>query len=113
MCSPRSISHAVEASDRRVALIASADMAHTFSADSHFGYDPAASQCDEAVIEAIQRQRLDSLLNLDPALIIAAQTEAIEPLLVLHGATEGNPMQSEILSYEVPTYFGMLCVAYS
>ena len=109
----QSIRQAIEALDRRVAFIASADMAHTFAADSHFGYDPAAAKCDETIIQAIHNQRLESLLDLDPALIAAAKTEAIEPLLVLYGVTERYHLQSEVLSYEVPTYFGMLCAAYT
>jgi hypothetical protein len=42
-----------------------------------------------------------------------AFTDAIEPLLVLHGLTEGRDWRGEILSYEVPTYFGMLCATYA
>ena len=32
-------------------------------------------------------------------------------LLILHG-TIGGGFEVELLSYEVPTYFGMLCAAY-
>jgi aromatic ring-opening dioxygenase LigB subunit len=96
-----------------VAFIASADTAHSFLADSHFGYDPAAGECDATIIQAIRDQRLERLLDLDTALVAGAKTEAVEPLLVLHGVTESLHVQSEVLSYEVPTYFGMLCATYT
>jgi aromatic ring-opening dioxygenase LigB subunit len=30
----------------------------------------------------------------------------------LHGLIEGTDLRGEVLAYEVPTYFGMMCAAY-
>jgi aromatic ring-opening dioxygenase LigB subunit len=45
-------------------------------------------------------------------MVAHGRTEAVEPLLALAGAIEGTGFRGDVLSYEVPTYFGMACVAY-
>lgn len=42
----------------------------------------------------------------------AAKPYSLWQMLILVGALEVRPMQGELLSYEVPTYFGMLSAAY-
>ena len=41
----------------------------------------------------------------------AAKADSLWQLLVLHGAL-GDGARVELLSYEAPTYYGMLCAAY-
>jgi aromatic ring-opening dioxygenase LigB subunit len=53
------------------------------------------------------------VLGYDEGWLRRAVTDAVEPLLALHGLLEGTALRPEVLSYEVPTYFGMLCAAYS
>ena len=38
---------------------------------------------------------------------------AVGQAVMLAGALRNTPMQGELLSYEAPTYFGMLVAAYS
>jgi aromatic ring-opening dioxygenase LigB subunit len=64
------------------------------------------------VLEAVRANTLDRLDDLDQDTVDRGLTEAIEPLLALHGLIEGRELRAEVLSYEVPTYFGMMCVAY-
>ena len=63
-------------------------------------------------MEAVREGCLKSLLDLDPALVEEAKPDSIWQLLMLAGAT-GDTWRPEIISFEVPTYFGMLCAAYS
>jgi aromatic ring-opening dioxygenase LigB subunit len=97
---------------RRIAFVASVDLGHRHTMDGPFGFDPASSECDAAVVEAVQTHALDGLLTYDQGLVERGLTEAIEPLLAIHGLIEGTDLRAEVLSYEVPTYFGMMCAAY-
>ena len=106
-----SIAHAAEASGKRVALIASADHGHAHDADGPYGYDPASKQYDDRMVEIVRDNRLGDLLDFDPKFIEAAKADSFWQVLMLHGAL-GNRWNAELLSYEAPTYFGMLCAAY-
>lgn len=104
---------AIDTTNRRVAFIASADMSHRHDADGPYGFEPAAGECDTRIREAIESGTLDQLADYDGAWLERAFTDAVEPLLILHGLTAGRGWRGETLSYEVPTYFGMLCAAYA
>ena len=108
----RAIGRAVESTGRRVALVASADLAHAHDPSGPFGAHPAAARADEAVLAAARSGDLRAVMDLDPKTVQEARTEAVEPLLALAGALEGTDLRAVILSYEVPTYFGMACIAY-
>jgi aromatic ring-opening dioxygenase LigB subunit len=108
------IARAAEASSKRVALIASADHGHAHDPNGPYGFDPAAAQYDERMVELVGQDRLGDLLRFDASFIDAAKADSFWQLLLLHGALEATgPWQSELLSYEAPTYFGMLCAAYA
>lgn len=106
------IARMAEQSGRKVALIASADQAHAHSAEGPYGFDPAAALYDEAIQGIIRSGDLGRLLDLDPELIEAAKPDSLWQMLVLHGASIEVPMQGKLLSYQLPTYFGMLCASY-
>lgn len=108
----RALRRAAETTGRRIAFVASVDLGHRHSAEGPFGYDPAAAEMDAAVLAAVGEQALDRLLTLEPEQVDRGLTEAIEPLLTLSGLLEGTSLRGEVLSYEVPTYFGMMCAAY-
>jgi aromatic ring-opening dioxygenase LigB subunit len=108
----RAIRQAAEATGRRVALIASADLGHAHDKNGPYGLDPASAEFDAATLEAVKAQDLGRLLTFDQAWLKRAATDAYGQILNLHGAIEGTDFRGELLSYEVPTYFGMMCVAY-
>lgn len=108
----RAVRAAAAQTGRRVAFIASADLGHRHAADGPYGLDPAAAECDAAVVAAVRANALERLLGYDEGWVERAYTEAVEPLLVLHGLVAGTSLRPAVLSYEVPTYFGMLCAAY-
>jgi aromatic ring-opening dioxygenase LigB subunit len=97
---------------RRVALIASADHGHAHSDEGPYGYDAAAAEYDARVVELVREERLGELLELDAALVDRARVDSLWQLVMLHGAL-GDAWRAELLSYEAPTYFGMLCAAYA
>jgi aromatic ring-opening dioxygenase LigB subunit len=99
------------ASNKRVALIASADHGHAHDASGPYGFDPASKEYDDRVVEIVRADDLSELLELDAAFVDAAKADSFWQMLMLHGAL-GDRWRGEFLSYEAPTYFGMLCAAY-
>jgi aromatic ring-opening dioxygenase LigB subunit len=108
----KALARAAAESDKRVALIASADHGHAHDPEGPYGFDPAAAEYDARVVELVQADRLGGLLHLDPAFVDAAKADSWWQLLMLHGAL-GSDWKADFLSYEASTYFGMLCAAYA
>ena len=102
---------AAAAAETRVALVASADHGHAHDPDGPYGFDPAAAAYDERVVELVRENRLGELDGL-AELVEAAKADSLWQLAVLHGAL-GAGFDVELLAYEAPTYFGMLCAAYA
>ena len=103
---------AIDGSGKRVALIASCDHAHTHDEAGPYGHSPAARTFDAKVVDIVRRDRLEELLAIDPDLILDAKPDSYWQMLMLHGALRGQGWRGELLSYEAPTYFGMLCASY-
>jgi aromatic ring-opening dioxygenase LigB subunit len=108
----RAIADAATDTQRRVALVASADLAHAHAADGPYGFDPAAARFDDWLADAIKAGDLARLEHADMELVAAAVPDGLWQILVLAGALQRVPMLGEFLSYERPTYYGMLCAAY-
>ncbi len=101
-------------SPQRIALIASADQAHTHALSGPYGVDPAAPVFDQLVVDAVKANNLGRLLDISDELIEAAKPDAWWQLLMLHGAlrAQTDHWLADLLSYEAPTYYGMLCAAF-
>jgi aromatic ring-opening dioxygenase LigB subunit len=97
-------------SNRRVALIASADHGHAHRKDGPYGYDPAAKEYDTLVRDIVSKDELRRLRDIPADLVESAKADSWWQMLVLHGATEG--FRGRLISYEAPTYFGMLTAVY-
>ena len=107
------IRKAAETLDRRIAFVASADLGHAHDAQGPYGYDIASREYDTALADAVKAQDLARLLEFDLDWLKRASTDSYGQILNLYGMIEGTDFRGELLSYEVPTYFGMMCVAYS
>jgi aromatic ring-opening dioxygenase LigB subunit len=103
---------AAERSGKRVALVASCDHGHAHQESGPYGFHPAAAEYDAAVVRLVRDNDLAALPRLDPVLISDAKCDSWWQMLMLQGAL-GDGWRGEMLSYEVPTYFGMLCAAYA
>lgn len=108
----KAIRLAAESIKRRVAFVASADMGHAHDKHGPYGFDTASAEFDAATIEAIKSHDLGRLLTFDQSWLKRASTDAYGQILNMHGAIEDTNFRGEFLSYQVPTYFGMMCVAY-
>ncbi len=97
---------------RRVALVASADHGHGLAEDGPYGLAAESLTYDAQVVELVRDNRLGELASWDAAFPVAARADSFWQLLMLHGAI-GDRWDATLLSYEVPTYFGMLCASFS
>jgi aromatic ring-opening dioxygenase LigB subunit len=106
------IAEAAAESTMRVALVASADWGHAHDPSGPYGYDPASAEFDKMVQETIKANNLDDLLAADLDFADRAKVDGLWQTVMLAGALHHTPMRGELLSYEAPTYFGMLVAAY-
>lgn len=107
----RAVAAAALATGKRVALIASADHGHAHQQEGPYGFHPDAAVYDGRIVQIIERDDLAALTAIDPRLVANAKADSWWQMLILHGAI-GAGWKGELLCYEAPTYFGMLCAAY-
>ncbi|MFD1739667.1 extradiol ring-cleavage dioxygenase [Bacillus salitolerans] len=101
-----------EQTSKRIALIASCDWSHTHDSAGPYGFDAAASQLDEEVVQFIKTNDLEGMIGFSPEYIDAAKPDGIWQTMILAGAIPPENRKVEFLSYEAPTYFGLICTAY-
>lgn len=106
------IGRVCQQSSKRIALIASADQGHAHSADFLYGYHPAAKIYDDKINEIVKSDRLEELLHFDEEIVTHAKPDSLWQMLILYGALQICPMKGEFISYQVPTYFGMMVATY-
>ena len=100
-------------SGKRIAIIASADHGHTHDPKhERFGFSPAAAQYDSLFCKAVSENRLDRLLDVSDEMLKDSWADSLWPTLVLAGALKSAPMAADLLSYAVPSYYGMSVVVY-
>jgi len=104
----RVIARAAQRSGKRVALIASCDWAHAQDPAGPYGYHEDAPKFDALVQEVVRGGDLTRFAGLDQTFIENAKPDGIWQSLILAGAIEGSTLKPELLSYQCPTYFGML-----
>lgn len=103
------VARAAHASGKRVGLIASCDWSHTHDAAGPYGFHEAAALLDAAVVDAMKRGDLEALAAFDPSFVEDAKPDGLWQTLVLAGAVSAGERRVDVLSYEAPTYFGLLC----
>jgi len=105
----RAIRAACDALHRRAAVIASCDWAHAHAEDGPYGYHKDAARLDAEVERAIAAGDLERLADFPDEMIENARPDGMWQALVLAGAVPKEKRHPRVLSYERPTYFGMLC----
>lgn len=108
----RVIARAAAADGRRAAFIASCDWAHTHSAAGPYGFSPAAAKVDRVVLDAFNEGAPGNLIDLPAEQVQAAAIDGLWQTLVLAGVLAETQLGGEVLSYEAPTYFGMLVASF-
>ena len=93
-----------------IAFVASADQGHGHSAEGPYGFHPESAPFDRRVVDLVRRHALDELLDIGADAVHAALADSWWQMLMLHGALteDGGGFGARVLSYEAPTYYGML-----
>jgi aromatic ring-opening dioxygenase LigB subunit len=101
---------------RRVVFVASADQAHRHRKGGPYGFSNRFSnrskEYDKFVIESIKRNQIGSIMSLRGKLVEAARPDSLWQMTMLAGALEARNITPQVLSYDVPTYFGMICASF-
>ena len=107
------IARVAQKSSARVAFVASADQAHAHRKKGSYGFHADAARFDKLVVDAVKEGNLGRLLSLDEQLVENAKPDSIWQIAILSGILEHVPMRGRLVSYEAPTYFGLLCAVYT
>ncbi len=97
---------------KRVAFVASADQAHRHMKSGPYGFDKRAAVYDRQVVDLIRHDKLEEIVKMTPGFVDAARPDSLWQMAMLVGALAVVPMKAELVSYQVPTYYGMLCASY-
>src|SRR5215204_4427469 len=109
----RAVAEAAANDPRRIAFIASCDWGHAHRADGPYGFHPESAAVDAEVVDAVAANDLPRLIDLDEGRAQDAYIDGLWQALMLAGALEVVPMHVELLSYEAPTYYGMLVAVWA
>jgi aromatic ring-opening dioxygenase LigB subunit len=107
------IGRAAASSRKRIALIASCDHGHGHDAKGPYGFTPKSKEFDEAVVGLIGDGQGARFSRLGSAFAREAKADSYWQMLMLEGALGQDGWKGELLSYEAPTYFGMVCAVYA
>jgi aromatic ring-opening dioxygenase LigB subunit len=108
----RAVAKVAERTKKKVAFVASSDQAHAHKKDGPYGFSEKASVYDGLVVDAVRGGRLESIMRFPPSLIDAAKPDSLWQMTMLAGVLQDVQLKGELFSYQVPTYFGMLCAGY-
>ena len=108
----RVIAETAEGEKKRVAFVASADQAHRHQKSGPYGFDKRAAVYDRQVVDLIRHNKLEEIVNMSPSFVDGARPDSLWQMAMLVGALSVVPMKAELVSYQVPTYYGMLCASY-
>ncbi len=106
------IGRVLEKRRSRFVFVASADQAHTHSKSGPYGFSRAGSRFDQLVLQAIEENEIGSLMSLDPDLIEDAKPDSLWQMAILAGVLREVKMSPTLISYDVPTYYGMVCAGF-
>jgi MEMO1 family protein len=109
----RAIGEVLMATERRIVYVASSDLSHRLIPGAPAGYDPRATQFDQAIADTFASGDWEALLTIDPGLVSAAGECGYRSLAVLSGVigayeAAGGRTHNRLLSYEGPWGVGYL-----
>src|SRR5207245_11308174 len=106
------IDEMAEKRKKRLVFIASADQAHAHKKSGPYGYHRSAAKYDEFVSQAIRENRIELISRLKKRFIEDAKPDSLWQMAMLAGLVLVVKMRGSLLSYDVPTYYGMICASF-
>jgi len=89
-------------SNKRVAIVASADGSHALKADGPYGFNPAGPRWEERFQRALVEWDLDTILGFDDDLRREAAEDSVPSVAMLMGALSLHDVRPQIISTEAP-----------
>ena len=102
------VADVADTSPRRIAFVASCDWGHRHAESGPYGFHPESAVVDAEVVAAVAANDILSLRDLPDDRAETAAIDGLWQLLMLGGALQGKGWASDVISYEAPTYYGML-----
>jgi aromatic ring-opening dioxygenase LigB subunit len=106
------IADLAERSHKQIVFVASADQAHAHKKSGPYGFSRRAGDYDTMVLDLVAHSRLRSVLRLDPKLVEQAKPDSLWQMAMLAGVAEKVRLRGSVLSYQAPTYFGIMCASF-
>lgn len=97
---------------KRIVFVASADQAHAHKHTGPYGFSKQAKEYDKMVLDALMNNRMSAVMTFKQDLVSAAKPDSLWQMAMLAGIADEIQLKSEIVSYDVPTYFGMICASF-
>ena len=95
-------------SSQRVAFVASCDWGHRHAEDGPYGFHPESAIVDAEIVAAVTAGDVLSLRDFPDERAQTAAIDGLWQLLMLGGAIQEKDWPVDVISYEAPTYYGML-----
>jgi aromatic ring-opening dioxygenase LigB subunit len=108
----QAVGAAARRDERNVAFVASCDWAHTHRDSGPYGFHEAARKVDDQVVASVRDNDLRSLMSLSDQDVNDAAIDGLWQTLMLAGVLEEWPLKVDLLSYEAPSYYGMIVATY-
>lgn len=108
----KSLAKTIKRLDRKVVIIASADMSHRLTPDAPAGYSSRGREFDEKLVQLVKAYDVKGILNFDEVLAGEAGQDALWSIAILLGALDGLEVKHEVISYEGPFGVGYMVAAF-
>lgn len=101
----------VEARGLPTAVLASGDLSHRLIPGAPAGYTPRGAEYDHLLVSLLHEGKVTEILNLDSGLVEDAGECGLRSFVIALGMVDGEPLDTEIISYEGPFGVGYLVAA--
>lgn len=108
----RVIGDILQQSKCRIAIVASADLAHTLTDAAPGGFSPDGKRFDQAIVHAFRKDDREKILKLEP-MVETVKSCGLRPIAMLFGILDEIHCTPTILSYEGPFGVGHLVVRFN
>ncbi len=102
------IQEQIQLTNRRVAVIASADLSHALTNDSPAGFNKRGREFDDTIRELLSNNNVSKILQLNKDLVLGASECGLRSIIILLGVLSGVHYNYRELSYEAPFGVGYM-----
>ncbi len=98
----------INKSNKRIAVLASANLSHSLTEKSPAGFNSYAKNFDDKIISALKDKNKQTILKIDNKLVEQANECGLKSIVILLGILDLVNYQPQLLSYEFPFGVGYL-----